>query len=128
MAFNEYCLLGPGRSLAKLAEKGGKSTVYVRQLERWSSAYGWVTRAREYDTILAKKMREEFEEEWKQNLSTIRDMLLKHINGEVEVTATSQLQAAKLLLEHFVWGDRLDQMNEQLCEIEEALRAMGASI
>lgn len=47
--FNEYCLLGPSRSLAKLAKKDGKSTAYVRQLERWSSTFHWQERARAYD-------------------------------------------------------------------------------
>lgn len=48
-AFREYCALGPGRSLAKLAEKIGKSSGYTRQLETWSSAFGWVARAGQYD-------------------------------------------------------------------------------
>lgn len=41
--------MGPARSLRKLAEKWGKSGAYVGQLERWSSTYKWVERAKQYD-------------------------------------------------------------------------------
>jgi hypothetical protein len=56
-AFREYCLLGPDRSLAKLAAVWGKKQSYVGQLQRWSSAYGWVARAKEYDSEQAEEKR-----------------------------------------------------------------------
>jgi len=48
-ACDDYLADGPDRSLVKLAEKYGKSTVYVRQLERWSALYGWQERAMAHD-------------------------------------------------------------------------------
>jgi len=37
------------RSLAKVRQKLGRKTGYIRQLEKWSSKYGWVRRAVEFD-------------------------------------------------------------------------------
>jgi len=51
-AYDDYLADGPDRSLAKLAEKYGKSTAYVRQLERWSSLYGWHARADVHDEVV----------------------------------------------------------------------------
>jgi len=48
-AFQDYCLLGSSRSLAKLAQKLGKPSGYTRQLETWSSDYHWVKRVAAYD-------------------------------------------------------------------------------
>jgi len=53
-AFYEYCLLGADRSLAKLAQKLGKSTAYIRCLETWSSHNRWQERVREYDAEQAR--------------------------------------------------------------------------
>lgn len=54
-AFAEYCGLGVDRSLAKLAQKVGKSKGYVGQLERWSSHYHWQERVKEYDRAVIDK-------------------------------------------------------------------------
>ena len=54
-AFMAYCGLGPGRSLAKLADLHGKNKSYVHQLQRWSSAYNWVERAKAYDKAQLEK-------------------------------------------------------------------------
>jgi hypothetical protein len=45
-AYHEYCKMGPGRTLAKLAEKLGRS---LSTLEMWSATHSWVERARAYD-------------------------------------------------------------------------------
>lgn len=65
-----------------------------------------------------------FEEELselREGKKLIRDMLLKHINAEVEVTPTSQIQAAKLLLEQYVVVSELAQIKEQLQELQTAI-------
>ncbi|WP_454728538.1 hypothetical protein [Cellulosimicrobium protaetiae] len=50
-AFRAYALLGPSRSLAKVGQEwGGKRT----QLERWSSRWAWVARARAWDDEQAR--------------------------------------------------------------------------
>lgn len=53
-AFSNYCALGPARSLAKLADSYGKNTAYIRQLEKWSSDYKWVERAKQWDAEQAR--------------------------------------------------------------------------
>lgn len=62
-AFNEYCLLGPSRSLSKLTVKLGKSSGYTRCLEEWSSRYSWVERAKQYDKERAEEKRRKAEED-----------------------------------------------------------------
>lgn len=52
-AFEEYAIMGPSRSLRKLAErrgqKEGKSRVRLATLEEWSSAHNWQERVKAYD-------------------------------------------------------------------------------
>lgn len=87
----EYCEMGRERSLAKLAQKWGKSESYVGQLERWSSQYGWVERAKQYDTEQSaernarrQKQREEMEdrhaEQSREEQDAARRYILAHIN------------------------------------------------
>lgn len=44
-----YLELGPERSLARLSAQLGRPAGYVRHLERWSSRYGWASRAAAWD-------------------------------------------------------------------------------
>jgi hypothetical protein len=62
-ALEEYLLLGPDRSLVKLAKAMGKADSYVALLERWSKAHQWQKRVREYDAEQAEKRRREIEAE-----------------------------------------------------------------
>lgn len=62
-AFQSYLLLGPDRSLAKLAESLGKKSGYTRQLETWSSSFHWQDRARQYDMQEAEKRRKKRQQE-----------------------------------------------------------------
>lgn len=60
-AFDEYCAMGIGRSLAKLATRlktlpGWHPPVpALHTLEGWSSAYGWQERVRAYDAAKAEE-------------------------------------------------------------------------
>lgn len=56
-AFQQYCAMGPARSLAKLADSYGKNTAYVRQYEKWSSLYNWQERVKQYDAERAEEKR-----------------------------------------------------------------------
>ena len=49
----EYVTMGAGRSLDKLRQKYGRNPAYTRHLERWSSQYGWVVSAEQYDEACA---------------------------------------------------------------------------
>lgn len=62
-AFHEYALMGPDRSLAKLAESWGKNKSYVGQLQRWSSQFHWQDRVRQYDAQEAEKRRKKRQQE-----------------------------------------------------------------
>lgn len=62
-ALNAYLEMGPSRSLAKLAQKWGKNTSYIRQLERWSSEYGWVEQAKQFDKEQAEERHRKQEQE-----------------------------------------------------------------
>ncbi|MEG1564743.1 MAG: hypothetical protein RR365_13610 [Bacteroides sp.] len=55
-AFVTYRDLGAGRSTAKVGRQLGKSATLM---ERWSSAHGWVERARQYDNYLDGESRRE---------------------------------------------------------------------
>ncbi len=61
-ALADYLALGPSRSLAKLCQKLGKSEGYIGQLERWSSQYGWVARAKQHDAEVAQERQQKREE------------------------------------------------------------------
>lgn len=51
-AFTIYAGLGADRSLRAVAQQLGKSKTLM---DRWSSTYGWVARAAEYDADLQRK-------------------------------------------------------------------------
>jgi hypothetical protein len=88
-AFTEYCLLGPSRSLAKLAkvsERFGMPAVSVRHLEQWSSAHQWQEWAKEYDAdLLAERERK------------YRDALIKMDAEHALIGRTAAIKAADLL-------------------------------
>lgn len=45
----DYVTMGTERSLDKLRQRYGRTTAYTRQLELWSSQFGWADSARQYD-------------------------------------------------------------------------------
>lgn len=51
-AFAEYCLLGDGRSIAKVSQACSKS---IPLLNRWSGQHDWVERAKTYDQAVAQE-------------------------------------------------------------------------
>src|SRR5258708_24670938 len=65
LAFLTYAELGYGRSLARLAEKLGKSVgktrVRLPTLESWSAKYHWQERVKLYDQERAEERRREQE-------------------------------------------------------------------
>lgn len=73
-ALNDYAALGPGRSLARLAEATGKNAAYVRQLERWSSAYAWQERVAAHDAQLAERVRQAQAAEWERRAVEGREL------------------------------------------------------
>jgi hypothetical protein len=73
-AFTVYRDLGPKRSVAeanKLYSSNGKPTANLRQMEEWSSKYGWVSRAMAWDDEQDRVKRE-------KQLDAIREMAERH--------------------------------------------------
>lgn len=81
-AFCVYRDLGPGRSLAQVAEKLSKSEQLIR---RWSSAYEWVKRAAAWDGEQDRIARVE-------NLKAIKEMRKRH--ARIALKALQKVDAA----------------------------------
>lgn len=62
-AFQEYCALGPGRSLRKLAESKQKYNKSVSLLMRWSADHQWQERVKHYDAERIEEQRQKREAE-----------------------------------------------------------------
>lgn len=129
-AFLEYCKMGIGRSLSKLAgvlldekysQKGAKNPPKVEtilhRLKGWSSQHRWQERVKEYDRELLQAYNA-------KALAT----LVTHLDAEVEVTAASQIKAAQLILERSDRELRIAELEEQLALTYEALEKAGISI
>jgi len=65
----EYVTAGPGRDLRSLAQKLDKSLTLVG---RWSSQYGWVESARQYDDQVAYLTIQEAAEQYRADLADYR--------------------------------------------------------
>jgi hypothetical protein len=89
-AFAEYCALGEDRSLAKLAQKWGKSRAYVGQLERWSAAHSWQERVAQYDWARTEEKRRRHERE-------IEEMDSRHAKLGAALQTTMLAQVQRLL-------------------------------
>lgn len=103
-AFLDYWELGQGRSLAKLAQKYGKSTAYVRQLEKWSTAYNWQDRVKQYkaeeSAVKAEarqKRREEMEDRHAREAKEEQKLARNFIKEGVEEYHSISLSAVHLL-------------------------------
>lgn len=86
-ALQDYLLMGPDRSLAKLAAQMGKPPSYKRTLETWSSAFNWVEQARQYDQELLDKERKRHQ----QDVEKMNDRHAK-IGMEMQRRAIERLQ------------------------------------
>ena len=107
-AFLEYCALGRGRSLHKLALKYGESTGKVRSLERqyedWSSQHKWQERVKQYDREqvegrVAKKQekRDEMDERHAKEAKEDQKLARKLIKRTAKSDGKISLAAVQLL-------------------------------
>jgi len=85
-AFARYRDMGPERSLGKVAKELAKSTVIVG---RWSSRWGWVVRAADYDAYMDR-------EKVKASRQAIIDMNNRHVG----LATSIQTQVAAVLHKH----------------------------
>lgn len=132
--FRTYLLMGSRRSVnavfeAENKEKQGKTRTKISR--NWydaANAWEWQARANAYDLEQQKIRRVEEEEQRKQDQEAIRTMLLNHIKAEVDKSSTSQIQAAKLLLEYYATSKEIDQIKEQMYILQETLKSLGAEL
>lgn len=111
-AFLEYCALGRGRSLLKLAQKFGEDSGKIRSLERqyemWSSRHKWQERVKQYDAerILERverkqAKRDEMEErharEAKEDQDLARKVIKQAVGDDGKVKGKISLAAVQLL-------------------------------
>jgi CRP-like cAMP-binding protein len=78
-AFLAYRDLGSGRSLAKVGAGLGKSEALM---ERWSSRWGWVERARAYDVEVQRRSDEDFFSEARKHARSKRHAQIAELNAE----------------------------------------------
>jgi hypothetical protein len=86
-AFREYCALGPGRSLAKLAQGDQKYAKSVPVLKRWSSVHTWVERAKQYDEERAKEKQRKQDEAIEAMNGRHAELALHH-----QITSAQQIE------------------------------------
>lgn len=135
--FVKYLRLGTKRSVNALYVKEAKTarnSEKQRELEAggdWYKAekeWNWKERARVYDLEQEKQRREEEEKQREEDLEAVRKMLLSHIQAEVDKSSTSQIQAARLLIEHYATSDEIAQIKEQMDMLQETLKSLGAEL
>lgn len=84
-AFQTYLSMGTSRSLVKVSKKLGKSEVLI---SRWSSAWKWQDRLRDYDNYLNR-----------QELEEKRKALKKMQERHIQIAVMMQKKAVKALEE-----------------------------
>jgi hypothetical protein len=69
----DYVTMGAARSIDKLRQNYGKTTAYTRQLEVWSSQYGWAESAKQYDSEVSYLTVQEAQEQHRADLAAHRE-------------------------------------------------------
>lgn len=107
-AFNEYCLLGPTRSLRKLAEKldqtNSKPIASEATIMLWSTQHNWQERVKEYDNARADERRikreaeiEKMNERHAMIGTTQQAKAIKQIEALIDAKAFGSMAAVQLL-------------------------------
>ena len=121
-ACEQYLLLGPDRSLAKLAESMGKRPGYVQVLKAWSSALQWQEKAKEYDKEQAAARRREIDEArremdkehalWGHEQALRAMKIIEEINAAKKFTSQAAVQLFKTAtdLQRIAMGSATEQI------------------
>lgn len=105
-AFHEYCLLGPARSLRKLAESKQEYSKSVSLLMRWSTDHNWQERVKVYDAERAEEKRHKQEEE------------LERMNAEHALLGRTQALRAVKQIEKLIEAQKFgSQASVQLLKV-----------
>ena len=134
-AFHEYCLLGPDRSLRKLAEQKQEYSKNIALLMKWSAEHNWQERVKEYDNARADERRikreaeiEKMNERHAMIGTTQQAKAIKQIETLIEAKAFGSMAAVQLLklatdLERVARGAPTER-SEQTGPDGESLQAM----
>jgi hypothetical protein len=114
-----YLTMGPGRSLAKLAERGQSEgeagmTRRLTTLEAWSVKYGWQELARQYDQALANLAAREHAEEYRRQLEAHR---VEAFKVSAELIALGRMLAAEIT-------HRRNELEYKPSDLAAAIKAM----
>lgn len=98
----EYVTLGSERSLERLRQKLGKRSSYIRQLQEWSSQYGWVDAARQYDDTVLTLRTVEAAEQYRRDLEAHRADAMRYGQAlcGVAVEMLTQLRGVSKSIEY----------------------------
>jgi hypothetical protein len=110
----EYLTMGAGRSLDKLRQNHGKTTVtYTRQVEDWSVKYGWKAAASEYDQTVATLAAQAHADSYRRELEDHRERYgkagkalhnlaaayLNKLAQRIKTLESSEIKAGRLALD-----------------------------
>lgn len=96
-AFQEYCRMGPQRSLAKLRRKGGKIVASKRSLEDWSNKFSWQQRVIDYEAGVALKAHEAEEKALKEEAAFFAREIISHRRQSLADAAKLRAKALAIL-------------------------------
>jgi hypothetical protein len=134
---------GRFRVFLRLGTKRNVNAVYTKETKRnleqtrtnahqdWYEAektWKWKERARAWDRDQDKVRAEKEEKQRDEDLKVVREMLLNHVKADVDKSSTSQIQAAKLLIEHYATSGEIDRLKEGMQTIQETLKSLGADL
>lgn len=110
-AFVAYRDMGPDRAIRKVVKELGQKERYVSVLNKWSSAWGWVTRARAWDAHVDRAERQA-------------------VLAEAEKKAVERLRGAQLMVDVsikslYLWDRALNHAISQQQDAEKAAAAAG---
>lgn len=132
--FVKYLRLGTKRSVNAICwneNKKKQEKTRTNTGPEWYEAakqWKWEERARLWDKDQEKLRAEKEEKQRNEDLKAVREMLLKHIQADVDKSSTSQIQAAKLLLEYYATSSEISQIKEELHTLQETLKSLGAEL
>jgi hypothetical protein len=122
-ALRAYALMGPGRSLRKLAQNGSQQTgtKHLPSLERWSRQLGWVRRVEAWEQIQA----EEDERLWAERRNEVRELGFQKGMALMELVDGILAEAPKFVrtTRHFDKANKREIVTMQL-DLRVALRAL----
>jgi hypothetical protein len=121
-ACEQYLLMGPDRSLAKLVVQLGHPPGYERTLKEWSTCHGWQDRCKEYDQEQASARRREIEEArremdkehalWGKEQALKAMAIIEEINAVNKFTSQAAVQLFKYAtdLQRIAMGSATEQI------------------